>query len=236
MKFSLWIVAALMLGFCWGCSSSDETEPIPTSDVPPQDSSSIPADSLTGITVIGENTYFSTTPPPETVTDPNAVVVAPPPTPEFSAPPSDSAQDNTSGMVFSLSYNPIAQVVDQATEYVKGITDLSGEYDRVSHNMESLQEEYKATMNAWMVARDLAENPTNEGMQGAYNKKMDTLIEIRAEHQREGIPIGPNHIQKEGDINTVATALKSNFDALSDKMAELRNIKGRISERQMKGK
>ncbi|NUM35052.1 MAG: hypothetical protein HUU50_10940 [Candidatus Brocadiae bacterium] len=104
---------------------------------------------------------------------------------------------------------------------------LNKEYERVSNEIDGLQNELKATVNAQNTAEDYAK------AQAAYNLKVQKLTEVRNANSGKGLPLGPSfdpNVQPEEAVKN----LKKNFDTLSDTIAELKKKKGKIVEEQMK--
>ncbi len=120
------------------------------------------------------------------------------------------------------------------SSYVEHFASLDEEYEHVDREVRALQSEYNATVNAQMAAQDYADSPGNEAIRNHYEKKMDKLITIRQENMDQGLPVGPD-IQKSDDINWVLKTLRQNFDVLSDKVSDLKKVKGKLESRRMKG-
>ncbi len=127
----------------------------------------------------------------------------------------------------------LQRTVDTATAYLDNITNLASEYDRISKETDGIQEEYKATINAYNAALHCQESPENEEYKIRYEKKMDRLLEVHQENINNGIEPGPN-IYKSPDISWVVSTLSNNTNILSDRLSELKRVKGKVVERQTK--
>ncbi len=103
---------------------------------------------------------------------------------------------------------------------------LNQEYERLSREVDGMQEELKATVNAQNAAEDYAR------AQDAYNKKIEKLVEVRRANSEKGIPLGPN-VEPQAQPQDAVKNLKQNFDVLSDQVAELKKKKAKVVEEQM---
>ncbi len=109
---------------------------------------------------------------------------------------------------------------------------LEQEYQYISKQIDALQAEFKATINAQMVAQDYLLNPYSSTASQAYEKRMGILLKIRRENEQNGMPLGP-YIDNSTDVSWVVDTLKKNYDILSDQISELKKKKGKIATQQL---
>lgn len=103
---------------------------------------------------------------------------------------------------------------------------LAQEYELVSKKMDGMQSEAKMSVNAQNAVDDYIKAKEE------VNKRIEKLMQIRAENEDNDIPIGLS-IDQNADPEELANQLRMNFDHLSKKLDELREEKGRIATEQM---
>ncbi len=104
---------------------------------------------------------------------------------------------------------------------------LAQEYDRLSNQIEKMQNELKATVNAQQTAEEYVR------VKAEIGKRMEKLFQIRDENDAEGIPIGIA-LDSHADPNDLIVQLKENYEALSKEIDALKKQKGKIAEEQVK--
>ena len=108
-----------------------------------------------------------------------------------------------------------------ASEYDR----LNQRYDLVSRQIQTLESELKSMVTVEEISKEYLK------VRASYQRKIEKLIEARSQSDAEGIAIGQD-IDVDIPPENVPQLLKNNYDQISDKIYQLKQIRNDIVKRQ----
>lgn len=103
---------------------------------------------------------------------------------------------------------------------------LNREYERLSRQIDAMQDEQKAVTRLEMSAQDYLT------AKQAYEKAKQGLASVRERNRQDGVPLGPD-LADDQPLEEEISQLKKNHDMLSDRVRELEKKREDVAKEQM---